>query len=182
MIVQWVGEIDPVEIADININVAKFNKAKIEHLVKEKNKYKLRSEPMDRENAKLKDKLKYAHDPLEASLQLNAMLLESQGDIAYWRIKVDMFQRKLEQRDRQTKVDVLGVVSELVKKRYQKTIVFADELWSIYGRTKKAFDEHIWLDGRLKVKIEELQTKDPLNAKLINRANKLSGLHQEYYE
>lgn len=75
LMVHQVGETDLVEITDFKINVEKFNKSQIKKLVKEKNIYKSRSELMEQENAKLKDNLNYAHDPLQTIFQSNTVFL-----------------------------------------------------------------------------------------------------------
>lgn len=61
-------------------------------------------------------------------------------------------------------------------------IVYVGNSWSAHPSTTKAYEEQIRLDGRLKAKIEEIQTKDLFNVDVIRKTNKLLRVNQEFHE
>lgn len=87
-----------MESVNLNVNVAKFTQAQIENLVKKKSLYESRNKLIKQENAELKDKLKYALDPLESIFQLDKALLKAHEEVSYWKEEAERAKKKHEQK------------------------------------------------------------------------------------
>lgn len=138
LMIQKVGEIDLLETTDLNANMAKFTKAQITHVVKERDAYKEKYEKLEEQVHQLEEKLRLIPDKEEFSYERDQKKTEALQDKNYWRYQAKKLQKILKKMEEQRKRTTYDMMTRLVTHGFNEMMQYANDYWNTYVGTFRA--------------------------------------------
>lgn len=135
-----VGEVDPIVIADMGINISKFNKAQMKHEIVKKNKYK----------ALYEEALKRSGHPVP-------QITDSGGK---WKKKIEKLSYEHNKLKKQMKSIRADTACVLLSRRYDNMEKALNELWGEYQRNMDNMISHTRIRDRLDMMLQDAMTKE----------------------